>query len=106
LHFHCLVGLPRLRSPLPFGTFASLGIKAFNRFCCLPVHLANPPDFLSLPAALPGKSLGYGSSFQVRYVSAGLLFLKPLGTSLTMLPMHAFVNAFSVRIGTFSSIFN
>ena len=46
-------GLPRRRSPLPSGTFASLGIKAFNRFCCLPVHLTNPPDFLSLPAALP-----------------------------------------------------
>jgi hypothetical protein len=41
------------RSPLPSGTFASLGIKAFNRVCCLPVHLTNPPDFLSLPAARP-----------------------------------------------------
>ena len=77
-------GLPRLRSPLPSGTFASLGIKAFNRVCCLPVHLTNPPDFLSLPAARPGESWGCGSSFQVRYVSAGLLFLKPLGTSFTM----------------------
>jgi hypothetical protein len=47
-------GLPRLRSPLPSGTFTSLGIKAFNRLCCLPVRLANPPDFLSLPAARPG----------------------------------------------------
>jgi hypothetical protein len=46
-------GWPRLRSPLPSGTFASLGIKAFNRVCCLPVRLANPPDFLSLPAARP-----------------------------------------------------
>src|ERR1035441_4082758 len=47
-------GLPRWRSPLPSGIFASLGIKAFNRFCCLPVHLTNPPDFLSLPAARSG----------------------------------------------------
>jgi hypothetical protein len=46
-------GLPRLPSPLPSGTFASLGIKAFNSHCCLPVHLTNPPDFLSLPAARP-----------------------------------------------------
>ena len=46
--------LPRSRSPLPSGTFASLGIKAFNRVCCLPVRLTNPPDFLSLPAARPG----------------------------------------------------
>ena len=49
-------GLPRLRSPLPSGIVASLGIKAFNRVCCLPVHLTNPPDFLSLPAARPGES--------------------------------------------------
>jgi hypothetical protein len=46
-------GLPRLLSPLPSGTFASLGIKAFNRVCCLPVRLTSPPDFLSLPAARP-----------------------------------------------------
>jgi hypothetical protein len=49
--------------------------------------------------------LGCGSSFQVRYVSAGLLFLKPLGTFFTMLPMRIFVNAFSVWDGTFSSVF-
>src|ERR1039457_825901 len=98
-------GLPRLRSPLPSGIFTSLGIKAFNRVCCLPVHLTNPPDFLSLPAARPNKSLGCGSSFQVRYVSAGLLFLKPLGTSFTMLPIVFCVNAYLVRIHPFSSVF-
>ncbi len=98
-------GLPRPLSPLPSGTFTSLGIKAFNRVCCLPVRLTNPPDFLSLPAARPDESLGCGSSFQVRYVSAGLLFLKPLGTFLTMLPMPVFVNAFSVRNETFSTTF-
>ena len=49
-------GLPRRRSPLPSGTFASLGIKAFNRFCCLPVRLTNPTDFLSLPAAHSDES--------------------------------------------------
>jgi hypothetical protein len=94
-------GLPRLRSPLPSGIFTSLGIKAFNRLCCLPVHLANPPDFLSLPAARPNKSLGCGSSFQVRYVSAGLLFLKPLGTFFTMLPAWVSVNAFLSEIASF-----
>ena len=98
-------GLPRLRSPLPSGTFTSLGIKAFNRVCCLPVHLTNPPDFLSLPAARPNKSLGCGSSFQVRYVSAGLLFLKPLGTFFTMLPMGVYVNAFLYSKRHFSSAF-
>ena len=87
-------GLPRPPPPLPSGIFASLGIKAFNCVCCLPVRLTNPPDFLSLPAARPGKSWGCGSSFQVRYVSAGLLFLKPLGTFFTMLPIGSFVNGF------------
>jgi hypothetical protein len=86
-------GLPRPRSPLPSGIFTSLGIEAFNRVCRLPVHLTNPPDLLSLPAARPGKSWGNGSTFQVRYVSAGLLFLKPLGTFFTMLPMASSVNA-------------
>src|ERR1035438_6945365 len=94
-------GLPRLRSPLPSGTFASLGIKAFNRVCRLPVHLTNPPDFLSLPAARPGESWGCGSPFQVRYVSAGLLFLKPLGTSFTMLPMCSGVNAFLGKVSPY-----
>src|SRR5450759_4361792 len=93
--------LPRLRFPRPSGTFASLGIKAFNRLCRLPVHLTNPPDFLSLPAARPNKSWGCGSSFQVRYVSAGLLFLKPLGTFFTMLPMCVSVNAFRSKIAPF-----
>src|SRR5450631_3870123 len=87
-------GLPRPPSPLASGSFSSLGVKVFNGVCCLPVHLTNPPDFLSLPAARPGESLGCGSVFQVRYVSAGLLFLKPLGTSFTMIPMCFCVNAF------------
>jgi hypothetical protein len=46
-------GWLRLRSPLPSGTFTSLGIKAFNRVCRLPVRLTNTPDFLALPAARP-----------------------------------------------------
>jgi len=98
-------GLPRPQSPLPSGTFTSLGIKAFNRVCCLPVRLTNPPDFLSLPAARSNKSWGYGSSFQGRYVSAGLLFLKPLGTFFTMLPEVNCVNGFPTSVNTFSSGF-
>ena len=96
---------PRPPSPLPSGTFTSLGIKAFNRVCCLPVRLTNPPDFLSLPAARSNESLGCGSSFQVRYVSIGLLFLKPLGTSFTMLPPVPYVNVFSLGNNAFSSTF-
>ena len=53
------------------------------------VRLPAPPDFLSLPVSSSISSLGNGSSFLVRYVSGGLLFLKPLGTSFTMrLPKH------------------
>ena len=39
-------------SPLPSGTFTSLGIEAFNRFRRFAAHLPDPPDFLSLPAAV------------------------------------------------------
>jgi hypothetical protein len=69
--FTAWFSLPRPPSPLPSGIITSLGIKAFNRVCCLPVRLTNPPDFPSLPAARSNESLGCGSSFQVRYVSAG-----------------------------------
>jgi hypothetical protein len=111
--FHCLgpVALPPLGSAgcatisTPLRDFCFPRDQSVQPLCCLPVRLTNPPDFLSLPAARPDQSLGCGSSFQVRYVSAGLLFLKPLGTILTMLPMRIFVNAFPVWNGTFSSIF-
>ena len=78
----------------PPGFLHPSGSKRSTAFACLPVRLTNPPDFLSLPAARSNESLGCGSSFQVRYVSAGLLFLKPLGTSFTMLPPVRYVNAF------------
>jgi hypothetical protein len=79
--------------PLPSRTFTSLGIKAFNRFRRLAARLPTTPDFLSLPAARSFQ-IGYGSPFQDRYVSGGLLFLKPLGTFFTM-PATSFpVNEF------------
>ncbi len=72
-----------------------------------------------LPAGPPGESArspfaprcrsflqcGFGSTFQVRYVSAGLLFLKPLGTSFTMLPLAVSVNRYLRVFAAFSSIF-
>jgi hypothetical protein len=61
-----------LRSPLPLGTFASLGIKAFNRSRCLPARLTIPPDCLSLPATVSISSIGDGSTFLARYDSAGV----------------------------------
>jgi hypothetical protein len=50
-------GLPRPPPPLPSGIVTSLGIKAFSGVCCLPVRLANSPDFPSLPDALPFYSV-------------------------------------------------
>jgi hypothetical protein len=78
---------PLLRPPLPFGACTPLQIKAFCRFRCRSVRLPITPDFLSLPASVFLSLVGgSGSMFQVRYVFGGLLFLKPLGTFLTMRP--------------------
>jgi hypothetical protein len=90
------------RPPLPFRTFASFWIKAFNRIGCQSTRLPNPPDFLSLPAAVSITSFGFGSKFQDRYVSGGLLFLKPLGTFSTMIPKPFQVNLFCAFSDTFS----
>jgi len=76
---------PLSLSPLPSGSFSSLRIKAFNKRCCRPVRLPNLPDLRSLPAAGSITRLSCGSSSAVRYVSGGLLFLKPLGTTINML---------------------
>jgi heptosyltransferase-3 len=43
--------------------------------------------------------------FQVRYVSGGLLFLKPLGTLITMLPKHCWVKDFETRNTYFQQVF-
>ena len=72
-----------------------------------------------LPAGPPGESArfpfaprrpfflqcGFGSTFQVRYVSAGLLFLKPLGTFFTMLPNRRFGQTLFTCKRPISSIF-
>jgi len=91
--------------PLPSGTFTSLGIEAFSKFRCLAARLPNPPDFLSLPAAGSISRVGCGSTFLVRYVSGGSLFLKPLGTFFTM-PLSPFsVNPFQSLENTISTTF-
>ena len=82
------------RSPLPFGTFTSLQIKAFYRIRRPSTRLPTSPDSLSLPAAVSIAKSGFGSPFQSRYVSGGLLFLKPLGTFFTMPSISKFVNYF------------
>jgi hypothetical protein len=68
---------PLSPSPLPFGSFTSLWIKAFNGRCCRPVRLPNPPDFRSLPATVLFLEEGHGSSFAIRYVFGGLLHETP-----------------------------
>ena len=103
--YACWLARPLPLPPLPSGTFTSLGIEAFSRFRRLSARLPNPPDFLSLPAAGSISSVGYGSPFLVRYVSGGLLFLKPLGTFSTMHPTSFFVNALVSDRALFSSAF-
>jgi len=94
------------RSPLPFGTFTSLRIEAFNRIGHHSVRLPNPPDFQSLPEASSISRFDFGSSFLIRYVSGGLLFLKPLGTSFTMRSKLSSVNTVCARKTGFSTIFS
>jgi hypothetical protein len=50
--FHCRLGLPLARPPLPFGIVTSLQIEAFCRICRKPARLPISPDLRSLPAAV------------------------------------------------------
>ncbi len=76
--------------PLPIGTFTSLRIKAFSgRPASRPADRIRPITSRSPPPSF--FNFGCGSSFLARYVSVGLLFLKPLGTFFTMLPDRFFV---------------
>ena len=72
---------PRSPSPLPFGTFTSLRIKAFNGVCCLPVRLANTPDYPSLPAALfffkYGLRITVPDPLRLRQLCCSLNLLEP-----------------------------
>jgi hypothetical protein len=84
----------RFQLPLPFGIVTSLRIEAFHWIRRRSARLPIPPDLLSLPAAGSISRVGYGSSFLARYVSGGLLFLKPLGTFFTMPAILFLVNVF------------
>ncbi len=50
------------------------------------------------------SSVGCGSPFPIRYVSGGLLFLKPLGTFLNMIFPRFLVNRFFVRSSSFQQL--
>ena len=78
----------RLHSPS--GLLPPSGSKRSTAFAaCRPAFRIRPISFRS-PLPFLFLVLGCGSPFQVRYVSGGLLFLKPLGTFFTMLPKPDF----------------
>jgi hypothetical protein len=65
-----------------------------------------PSEFARFPLAPQHLSItsgGAGSSFQVRYVFGGSLFLKPLGTSFNMRRSSFCVNGFRVAFAGFST---
>ena len=74
--------LPHPRPPLPLRTVTSLRIKAFCRTCRSSTRLPISPDLRSLPAAVSIASYDCGSTFPVRYVLGGLLFLKSEGQAV------------------------
>ena len=83
---------PGLHSPSgllhPSGSKRSAGSAANQpAFRFRPISVRSPP-----PVSI--TSYGCGSTFPVRYVFGGLLFLKPLGTFLNMLPIAFCVNIF------------
>ena len=96
--FHDSHGLPPARPPLPFRTVTSLRIKAF---CRTTLQAGPPSESARFPFAPRCRFLllghGLGSTFPIRYVSGGLLFLKPLGTSFTMIRIAKLVNYFCDR---------
>lgn len=116
-------GSPRSRPLLRFWPVTTQLAASTCRYSGLhsPLGLLPPPDQsvqpVSLPVGPPSESArfplaprcrsffnyGCGSSFLVRYVSGGLLFLKPLGTSFTMLPKLFGVNHYCDRLSPFSS---
>ena len=83
---------PGLHSPSgllhPFGSKRSAGSAASRpAFRTRPISVRSPP-----PVSI--TSCGCGSTFPVRYVFGGLLFLKPLGTFINMIPNRNLVNSF------------
>ena len=94
LHFHHPVRLTALTISTPLRDFYIPRDQSVQRRL-LP---AGPPGESArspfAPRRLSFFKCGFGSPFQVRYVSAGLLFLKPLGTTFTMRPIPFWVNTF------------
>jgi hypothetical protein len=92
--FLCLHSPPGLLPPS--GSKRSTDSAALRlTFRLRPIASRSPPSSIS--------RVDCGSPFLARYVSGGLLFLKPLGTFFTMILSPFFVNAFQVPMDTFSS---
>jgi hypothetical protein len=68
----------RLQLPLPSGSVTSLGIGASTGFAACQSAFRSCPISARSPLPFSIASLGFGSSFPVRYCPVGLLFLKPL----------------------------
>jgi hypothetical protein len=71
---------------------------------CQPTFRTRPISSRSPQPVSITRFLGCGSSFLVRYVSGGLLFLKPLGTSPTMPSQPFLVNLFLMRRRAFPQV--
>ena len=78
--------LPRPRPPLPFRTVRSLGSKRSAGPAAVQPAFRFRPISVRSPLPVSITSYDCGSMFPVRYVLGGLLFLKPLGTFINMLP--------------------
>jgi hypothetical protein len=73
----------RLHSPS--GVLPPSGSKRSTELPILrPAFRVRPISLRSPQPISIASNAGYGSTFRVRYVSGGLLFLKPLGTIFTM----------------------
>ena len=75
----------------PSGSTCSAGFAACQlAFRIRPISLRSPQ-----PISIASNT-GYGSTFRFRYVSGGLLFLKPLGTFPNMPERPVSVNSFVI----------
>jgi hypothetical protein len=118
-------GLPRWRqarrlSPLRLHSLARPAASSVSTplwdFCLprdqrvqqIPPPSGSPSEIARFPLAprcLSISRVDRGSPFLDRYLFGGLLFLKPLGTFLTMIPNYLFRQGFRDRRYTISSAF-
>src|SRR5271157_293844 len=91
--------------PLPFRDFAPVRIDALAASAAFRPTFRIRPISSRSPQPVLFQDSSCGSPFQVRYVSGGLLFLKPLGTFPNMRGFAFFVNCKFPCFGNISSVF-